>query len=67
MNEKQRDPRLNEMLFPSYGDKRCMEIINKYEMNEDNKKNSKNNLQYMPTYLINTYILGKVRFLKFAL
>ena len=41
MNEKQRDPRLNEMLFPSYGDKRCMEIINKYEPDEENKKKSK--------------------------
>ena len=41
MNDKQRDPRLNEMLFPSYGEKRCMEIINKYETNEENKKNSK--------------------------
>ena len=41
MNDKQRDPRLNEMLFPSYGEKRCMEIINKYEPNEENKKNSK--------------------------
>ena len=41
MNEKQRDPRLNEMLFPSYSEKRCMEIINLYEPNEENKKNSK--------------------------
>ena len=41
MNDKQRDPRLNEILFPSYGDKRCMEIIDKYEPSEENKKNSK--------------------------
>lgn len=40
MNEKQRDPRLNEMLYPCYSDKRCMEIINKYEKDEENKKNS---------------------------
>ena len=46
MNDKQRDPRLNEMLFPSYGEKRCMEIINKYEPNEENKKNSKLKLTY---------------------
>ena len=41
MNEKQRDPRLNEMLFPSYGEKRCMEIIKKHEPEEENKKASK--------------------------
>ena len=41
MNEKQRDPRLNEMLFPSYGEKRCMEIIKKHEPEEENRKASK--------------------------
>lgn len=40
MNEKQRDPRLNEMLFPSYDEKRCMQIIEKYEKDDENKKNS---------------------------
>ncbi len=40
MNEKQRDPRLNEMLFPSYTEKRCMEIITRYEPDEENKKKS---------------------------
>ena len=40
MNEKQRDPRLNEISFPLYGDKRVMEIINKYEKSEENRKNS---------------------------
>jgi hypothetical protein len=40
MNEKQRDPRLNEMLFPSYTEKRCMQIIERYDTNEENKKNS---------------------------
>ena len=34
MNEKQRDPRLNEMLYPSYSDKRCTEIISMYEKDE---------------------------------
>lgn len=37
MNEKQRDPRLNEILFPKYSEKRCMEIINDYELEEKNK------------------------------
>ena len=41
LNEKQRDARLNEMLYPCYGDKRCMQIINKYEPDEENKKKSK--------------------------
>ena len=41
MNDKQRDPRLNEILFPPYSEKRCMEIINKYEPIEENKTNSK--------------------------
>ena len=45
MNDKQRDPRLNEMLFPSYGDKRCMEIIEKYEPSEENRKNSKDQIR----------------------
>ena len=41
MNEKQRDPRLNEILYPLYDEKRCTEIITDYE--EDEKaKNAKN-------------------------
>lgn len=42
MNEFQRDPRLNEILFPSYTEARCMEIISMYEPSEENIKNSKN-------------------------
>ncbi|XP_015595890.1 1-phosphatidylinositol 4,5-bisphosphate phosphodiesterase [Cephus cinctus] len=37
MNEKQRDPRLNEILYPLYDDKRCVEIINDYEPDEKAK------------------------------
>ncbi|XP_017892907.1 1-phosphatidylinositol 4,5-bisphosphate phosphodiesterase-like [Ceratina calcarata] len=40
MNEKQRDPRLNEILFPLYDEKRCTEIINDYEL-DDKAKNAK--------------------------
>ena len=40
MNEKQRDPRLNEILYPCYDEKRCLEIINKYEKNEEYKTKS---------------------------
>ena len=41
MNEKQRDPRLNEMLYPSYTEKRCTQIIEMYELDEENKKKSR--------------------------
>ncbi|XP_011874153.1 PREDICTED: 1-phosphatidylinositol 4,5-bisphosphate phosphodiesterase-like isoform X2 [Vollenhovia emeryi] len=34
LNEKQRDPTLNEILYPFYDEKRAMEIINDYEQNE---------------------------------
>ncbi|XP_017792663.1 PREDICTED: 1-phosphatidylinositol 4,5-bisphosphate phosphodiesterase-like isoform X1 [Habropoda laboriosa] len=40
MNEKQRDPRLNEILYPLYDEKRCTEIINDYEQ-DDKAKNAK--------------------------
>jgi len=43
MNEKQRDPRMNEILFPLYDEKRCMEIINDYEHDEEKKKTGKLN------------------------
>ncbi|KAL1455586.1 hypothetical protein WDU94_009670 [Cyamophila willieti] len=35
LNEKQRDPRLNEILYPLYDEKRALEIINTYEQNEE--------------------------------
>lgn len=41
MNEKQRDPRLNEILYPLYDEKRCTEIINDYEQDEKAKNASK--------------------------
>ncbi|XP_045499518.1 1-phosphatidylinositol 4,5-bisphosphate phosphodiesterase isoform X2 [Colias croceus] len=37
LNEKQRDPRLNEILYPLYDDKRAVEIIDTYEQNEEAK------------------------------
>lgn len=40
MNEKQRDPRLNEILYPLYDEKRCLEIINDYERDEKIKAES---------------------------
>ncbi|XP_069014660.1 1-phosphatidylinositol 4,5-bisphosphate phosphodiesterase beta-4-like isoform X2 [Embiotoca jacksoni] len=38
LNENQRDPRLNEILFPFYDPKRAMQIVDKYERDEDLKK-----------------------------
>ncbi|XP_071081471.1 1-phosphatidylinositol 4,5-bisphosphate phosphodiesterase beta-4-like isoform X2 [Haliotis cracherodii] len=35
-NERQRDPRLNEILFPFYNQNRVINIIKAYEPNEDN-------------------------------
>ncbi|KAM9778639.1 1-phosphatidylinositol 4,5-bisphosphate phosphodiesterase beta-4-like [Syngnathus typhle] len=38
LNENQRDPRLNEILFPFYDPKRTTQIIEKYERDEGLKK-----------------------------
>ncbi|XP_068197850.1 1-phosphatidylinositol 4,5-bisphosphate phosphodiesterase beta-4-like isoform X2 [Antennarius striatus] len=38
LNENQRDPRLNEILFPFYDPKRAMQIIDKYERDDELKK-----------------------------
>ena len=35
LNEKQRDPTLNEILCPLYDKRRALEIINDYEQNEE--------------------------------
>lgn len=35
LNEKQRDPRLNEILYPLYDEKRALEIITTYEQNPE--------------------------------
>lgn len=36
--QHQRDPRLNEILFPFYDPKRAMQIINKYERDPELRK-----------------------------
>jgi hypothetical protein len=41
MNEFQRDPNMNEILYPKYDIKRCTEIINDYETIEEKKALSK--------------------------
>lgn len=41
MNEKQRDPRLNEILYPLYNEKRAAEIIATYEKDDTAKTASR--------------------------
>lgn len=41
LNEKQRDPRLNEILYPLYDEKRAIEIIHMYEQDESAKIENK--------------------------
>ncbi|KRG07134.1 1-phosphatidylinositol 4,5-bisphosphate phosphodiesterase isoform X2 [Drosophila mojavensis] len=52
MNEKQRDPRMNEILYPLYEEKRCTEIINDYENDEEKKKNGQLSLDGFKRYLM---------------
>lgn len=40
LNDKQRDPTLNEILCPLYDEKRATEIINDYEKNEEARSQS---------------------------
>ncbi|VDN53535.1 unnamed protein product [Dracunculus medinensis] len=41
LNEEQRDPRLNEILFPFFDQKRTQQLINKYETDENYVNNGK--------------------------
>ncbi|CAG9858517.1 unnamed protein product [Phyllotreta striolata] len=41
LNDKQRDPRLNEILYPLYDEKRAQEIIDTYEQDEACRKTGK--------------------------
>lgn len=41
LNEKQRDPRLNEILYPLYDDKRAKEIIDTYEQDDVSRSASR--------------------------
>lgn len=52
MNEKQRDPRLNEILYPLYDEKRCIEIINDYEQDEKAKAEKKLTKDGFMSYLM---------------
>lgn len=44
LNEKQRDPTLNEILYPLYDEKRALEIIKDYEQNEVARNESKSTI-----------------------
>ncbi|XP_034238363.1 1-phosphatidylinositol 4,5-bisphosphate phosphodiesterase isoform X2 [Thrips palmi] len=52
MNEKQRDPRLNEILYPLYDEKRATQIIETYEQSEDVKKERKLSKDGLIRYLM---------------
>lgn len=52
LNEKQRDPRLNEILYPLYNEKRASEIIQTYEPNEEFKASSRLSKDGLIRYLM---------------
>lgn len=41
LNDKQRDPRLNEILYPLYNERRATQIIDEYEQDKDNRARRK--------------------------
>jgi phosphatidylinositol phospholipase C beta len=46
LNEKQRDPRLNEILYPLYDEKRAAEIITTYEQDEQARSEREFSCEY---------------------
>ncbi|XP_045599877.1 1-phosphatidylinositol 4,5-bisphosphate phosphodiesterase isoform X4 [Procambarus clarkii] len=52
MNEKQRDPSLNEILYPLYDEKRCMEIIRAHEPHPENVENKRFSKDGLLAYLM---------------
>ncbi|OQR77467.1 1-phosphatidylinositol 4, partial [Tropilaelaps mercedesae] len=52
LNDKQRDPRLNEILHPFYDDRRALEIISRYESNPDFVTQQKLSQQGLCRYLM---------------
>lgn len=48
--QNQRDPRLNEILFPFYENKRAMQIIEKYERDDELKKKGKGHMKRQTRY-----------------
>uniref|UniRef100_T1GLU1 Phosphoinositide phospholipase C n=1 Tax=Megaselia scalaris TaxID=36166 RepID=T1GLU1_MEGSC len=52
LNDKQRDPRLNEILYPLYTEKRALEIINDYEKDEEVKAQQSMSLDGLMRYLM---------------
>ncbi|CAG9764936.1 unnamed protein product [Ceutorhynchus assimilis] len=52
LNDKQRDPRLNEILYPLYDDKRAIEIIQDYETDEALVKKSQLSKDGLIRYLM---------------
>ena len=52
LNDKQRDSRLNQILYPEYNHKRVMEIISMFEPDQDNIKQEKISKEGLIRYLM---------------
>lgn len=52
LNDKQRDPRLNEILYPYYNEKRASEIIRNYEPIEEFKTHNRLSKDGLIRYLV---------------
>ena len=52
LNDKQRDPRLNEILYPHYNEARVMEIVTRYESDPEliNKVRTRRNVNTVKLY-----------------
>ena len=53
--QKQRDPRLNEILFPEFDKNSVKRIIANYEPDQENKENSKSDIMEMCLTLYSIY------------
>lgn len=58
LNKKQRDPRLNEILYPYVNPMRAKEIIYQYEQNEFNAKKGQLSLDGFLRYCIFIFLLA---------
>lgn len=56
LNEKQRDPRLNEILYPLYDEKRTIEIINDYEQDPALREQSEYKINMLLLFFLPYFI-----------
>lgn len=62
LNEKQRDPRLNEILYPLYDEKRAVEIIDTYEQDEEARNTSESDGNFLQSFGIHSFNPKKKNF-----